>query len=144
VDGDEGAGLALFELPVVEQRYSAVLAVERGELKIVVAARFGVSRQTFIPGDPISAVGAGRVDGPVIPAASGPYDSADAPGHPRWTRRRIVHEPTTALENTTVVSVEARRPFPVTDDLRGCLILQVHRINRFGRRRPQEAGGNAV
>jgi transposase len=39
--------LALVELSVVEQRYRAVLAVERGEPKIVVAAQFGVSRQTL-------------------------------------------------------------------------------------------------
>jgi transposase len=39
--------LALVELSVVEQRYRAVLAVERGEPKNVVAAQFGVSRQTL-------------------------------------------------------------------------------------------------
>jgi len=39
--------LALVELSVVEQRYRAVLAVQRGEPKIVVAAQFGVSRQTL-------------------------------------------------------------------------------------------------
>jgi hypothetical protein len=33
--------LALVDLSVVEQRYRAVLAVERGEPKIVVAAQFG-------------------------------------------------------------------------------------------------------
>ncbi len=37
--------MALVNLSVVEQRYRAVLAVERGEPKIVVAAQFGVSRQ---------------------------------------------------------------------------------------------------
>jgi transposase len=42
-----GGGLALVELSVVEQRYRAVLAVERGEPKHVVAAQFGVSRQTL-------------------------------------------------------------------------------------------------
>ncbi|HKS52343.1 MAG TPA: helix-turn-helix domain-containing protein, partial [Pseudonocardiaceae bacterium] len=35
------------DLSVVEQRYRAVLAVERGEPKIVVATQFGVSRQTL-------------------------------------------------------------------------------------------------
>ena len=40
-------GLALVELSVVEQRYRAVLAVERGEPKMVVATQFGVSRQTL-------------------------------------------------------------------------------------------------
>jgi transposase InsO family protein len=39
--------LALVDLSVVEQRYRAVLAVERGEPKMVVAAQFGVSRQTL-------------------------------------------------------------------------------------------------
>jgi hypothetical protein len=39
--------MALVELSVVEQRYRAVLAVERGESKMVVAAQFGVSRQTL-------------------------------------------------------------------------------------------------
>ncbi len=39
--------MALIELSVVEQRYRAVLAVERGEPKNVVAAQFGVSRQTL-------------------------------------------------------------------------------------------------
>ena len=34
------------DLSVVEQRYRAVLAVERGEPKMVVA-QFGVSRQTL-------------------------------------------------------------------------------------------------
>jgi len=32
------------DMTVVEQRYRAVLAVERGERKIDVAAQFGVSR----------------------------------------------------------------------------------------------------
>jgi hypothetical protein len=35
------------DLSVVEQRYRAVLAVERGEPKIVAAAQFGVSRQSL-------------------------------------------------------------------------------------------------
>lgn len=39
--------MALVEMSVVEQRYRAVLAVERGEPKMVVAAQFGVSRQTL-------------------------------------------------------------------------------------------------
>lgn len=39
--------MALVDLSVVEQRYRAVLAVERGEQKIVVADQFGVSRQTL-------------------------------------------------------------------------------------------------
>jgi hypothetical protein len=34
-------------LSVVEQRYRAVLAVERGEPKIVVVAQIGISRQTL-------------------------------------------------------------------------------------------------
>jgi transposase len=39
--------MALVEMSIVEQRYRAVLAVGRGEPKIVVAAQFGVSRQTL-------------------------------------------------------------------------------------------------
>jgi len=39
--------LALGDLSVVEQRYRAVLAVERGELKIVVAVQFVISRQSL-------------------------------------------------------------------------------------------------
>ena len=42
-----GSGLALVNLSVVEQRYRAVLAVERGEPKIVVVAQIGISRQTL-------------------------------------------------------------------------------------------------
>jgi hypothetical protein len=38
--------LALVDMAVVEQRYGAVLAVERGETKTDVAAQFGVSRQS--------------------------------------------------------------------------------------------------
>ena len=37
--------MALVEMSVVEQRYRAVLAVERGEPKIALAAQFAVSRQ---------------------------------------------------------------------------------------------------
>jgi len=44
--------MALVEMSVVEQRYRAVLAVGRGEPKIVVAAQLGVSRQTLQPGYP--------------------------------------------------------------------------------------------
>ena len=39
--------MALVDMSVVEQRYRAVLAVERGEPKNEVAAQFGVSRQTL-------------------------------------------------------------------------------------------------
>lgn len=37
-------------LSVVKQCYGAVLAVERGELKIVVPARLGLSRQVWLSG----------------------------------------------------------------------------------------------
>jgi hypothetical protein len=47
VDGDGGSGFVLVNLSVVEQRYRAVLAVGRGEPKIVVAAQFGILRQTL-------------------------------------------------------------------------------------------------
>ena len=39
--------MALVNMTVVEQRYRAVLAVEWGESKALVAAAFGVSRQTL-------------------------------------------------------------------------------------------------
>ena len=39
--------MALVDMSVVEQRYRAVLAVERDEPKNEVAAQFGVSRQTL-------------------------------------------------------------------------------------------------
>ena len=39
--------MALVDMSAVEQRYRAVLAVERGEPKNVVAAQFGVFRQTL-------------------------------------------------------------------------------------------------
>jgi transposase len=50
--------MALVEISVVEQSYRAVLAVGRGEPKIVVATQFGVSRQTlhtWLPGMPETA-----------------------------------------------------------------------------------------
>lgn len=46
-DTRSAGGAALVELSVVEQRYSAVLVVERGEPKIVVAAQFEISCQTL-------------------------------------------------------------------------------------------------
>ena len=42
--------MALMDSSVVEQPYRAVLAIERGESKIVVAMQFGISRQPCIPG----------------------------------------------------------------------------------------------
>ena len=39
--------MALVNMSVVEQRYRAVLAVERGEPRMVVASQYGVSRQTL-------------------------------------------------------------------------------------------------
>lgn len=44
--GAREAGLALVDMSVVEQRYRAVLAVQAGETAGVVAAQFGVSRQS--------------------------------------------------------------------------------------------------
>jgi hypothetical protein len=40
-------GIALVKMSVVEQHYRVVLAVQRGEPKIVVATQFGVSRRTL-------------------------------------------------------------------------------------------------
>src|SRR4029453_3682219 len=47
MDGGRRPGMALVNMSVVEQRYRAVLAVERGEPRIVVASQYGVSRQTL-------------------------------------------------------------------------------------------------
>jgi hypothetical protein len=48
-------GAALVDMTVVEQRYRAVLAVERGEPKQLVPAQFRVSRQTLPTGSPVTA-----------------------------------------------------------------------------------------
>ena len=55
--------MALIELSVLEQRYRAVLAVERGEPKIVMAAQLGISCQTLHTWLRVSAVGVERVGG---------------------------------------------------------------------------------
>jgi transposase len=102
VDGDGGSGLALVNLSVVEQRYRAVLAVERGEPKIVVAAQFGVSRQTLhtwlmrYAQDGL----AGLMDRTHRPPSCPHQASAEVETrvcelrreHPRWGPRRIAHE----------------------------------------------------
>jgi transposase InsO family protein len=94
--------LALVELSVVEQRYRAVLAVERGELKQVVAAQFGVSRMTLhrwltrYARDGL----AGLMDRPRRPESCPHQVSPEVETavcelrreYPRWGPRRIVHE----------------------------------------------------
>jgi transposase InsO family protein len=94
--------LALVDLSVVEQRYRAVLAVERGEPKVVVAAQFGVSRQTLHTWLSRYAVEglAGLVDRTHRPELCPHQASAEVEArvcelrreHPRWGPRRIVHE----------------------------------------------------
>jgi transposase InsO family protein len=94
--------LALVELSVVEQRYRAVLAVERGEPKIVVAAQFGVSRQTLHTWLTRYAQHglAGLLDRTHRPPSCPHQASAEVESrvcelrreHPRWGPRRIAHE----------------------------------------------------
>lgn len=90
------------DMTVVEQRYRAVLAVERGEPKQQVAAQFGVSRQTLH-----TWITRYRVDGLAGLVSrshrpdSCPHQASDEVevavcelrrGHPRWGPRRIAHE----------------------------------------------------
>ena len=94
--------MALIELSVVEQRYRAVLAVERGEPKIVVAAQFGVSRQTLHTWLTRYACDglAGLIDRSHRPPACSHQACAEVEArvcelrreHPRWGPRRIAHE----------------------------------------------------
>jgi transposase InsO family protein len=94
--------LALVNLSVVEQRYRAVLAVERGEPKMVVAAQFGVSRQTLHTWlTRYRALGlAGLMDRSHRPDSCPHQASAEMETrvcelrreHPRWGPRRIAHE----------------------------------------------------
>ena len=94
--------MALVEMSIVEQRYRAVLAVERGEQKGVVAAQFGVSRQTLHTW--ISRYArdglAGLVTRSHRPDSCPHQVSARVETwvcelrreHPRWGPRRIAHE----------------------------------------------------
>ena len=94
--------MALVELSVVEQRYRAVLAVERGEPKIVVAAQFGVSRQTLHTWlTRYRQAGlAGLMDRSHRPPRCSHQASTQVETwvcemrreHPRWGPRRIAHE----------------------------------------------------
>ena len=107
--------MALVEMSVVEQRYRAVLAVGRGEPKIVVAAQFGVSRQTLhtwlirYARDGL----AGLIDRTHRPPSCPHQVCVEVESrvcelrreHPRWGPRRIAFELVrTAAEPTTVVS----------------------------------------
>ena len=68
--------MALVDLSVVEQRYRAVLAVERGELKMVVAAVRGLVPNVAYLVDPISGLGPGGVDEPLPPTQRVPARGA--------------------------------------------------------------------
>ena len=107
--------MALVEMSVVEQRYRAVLAVGRGEPKIVVAAQFGVSRQTLHTW--ITRYARDGLAGLIDRTHRPPSCAHQAPAevetmvcelrreHPRWGPRRIAHElARSAPEPTTVVS----------------------------------------
>lgn len=94
--------MALVEMTVVEQRYRAVLAVGRGESKMVVAAQFGVSRQTLhtwltrFARDGLAAL----MDRTHRPPSCAHQACAEVEArvcelrreHPRWGPRRIAHE----------------------------------------------------
>jgi transposase len=94
--------LALVELSVVEQRYRAVLAIERGEPQNVVAIQFGISRMTLhrwptrYRADGL----AGLMDRTHRPETCPHQASPEAETavcelrreHPRWGPRRIAHE----------------------------------------------------
>ena len=94
--------MALVDMTVVEQRYRAVLAVERGETKTDVAAQFGVSRQSVhvwcvrYAADGL----AGLVDRSHRPRSCPHQTSAEMAAwvcevrreHPGWGAHRIVHE----------------------------------------------------
>ena len=107
--------MALVEMSVVEQRYRAVLAVGRGESKIVVAAQFGVSRQTLYTWliryarDGL----AGLIDRTHRPPSCAHQAPAEVEArvcelrreHPRWGPRRIVYElARSAPEGSALVS----------------------------------------
>ncbi|MGA9692743.1 MAG: IS481 family transposase [Pseudonocardiaceae bacterium] len=107
--------MALVEMSVVEQRYRAVLAVERGEPKIVVATQFGVSRQTLHTWLTRYARHglAGLIDRTHRPPSCPHQAPAEVETtvcelrreHPRWGPRRIAFElARTAAETATVVS----------------------------------------
>jgi transposase InsO family protein len=105
--------LALVELSVVEQRYRAVLAVERGEPKIVVAAQFGVSRQTLHTWLTRYAQHglAGLLDRTHRPPSCPHQASAEVESrvcelrreHPRWGPRRIAHELATGIADSSAL-----------------------------------------
>ena len=94
--------MALVDMTVVEQRYRAVLAVQRGERKTDVAAQFGVSRQSVhtwcvrYAADGL----AGLVDRSHRPDSCPHQTSAEVEvwvcelrrEHPGWGAHRIAHE----------------------------------------------------
>ncbi|MFC4945662.1 IS481 family transposase [Pseudonocardia sp. GCM10023141] len=100
-------------MTVVEQRYRAVLAVQRGETKTDVAAQFGVSRQSVhswcvrYAADGL----AGLVDRSHRPQACPHQTSAEMEAwvceirreHPGWGAHRIVHEIARLLARPEVV-----------------------------------------
>lgn len=94
--------MALVDMSVVEQRYRAVLAVQSGETAAVVAAQFGVSRQSVqnwlrrYRDDGLT----GLVDQPKRPDSSPAQTPTEVEAlicemrreHPRWGARRLAHE----------------------------------------------------
>lgn len=94
--------MALVDMSVVEQRYRAVVAVERGEPKLVVAAQFGVSRQTLHTWlVRYGSDGLARLVDRSHRPESCPHQACPQVEtrvcelrreHPRWGPRRIAHE----------------------------------------------------
>jgi transposase len=94
--------MALVNMSVVEQRYRAVLAVERGEPRIVVASQYGVSRQTLHTW--LSRYSRDGLAGLTDRSHRPEFCPHQAPSqvetavcelrreHPRWSPRRLVHE----------------------------------------------------
>jgi transposase len=107
--------MALVNMSVVEQRYRAVLAVERGEPRIVVASGYGVSRQTLHTWlSRYSRDGlAGLSDRSHRPDFCPHQAAAEVETavcelrreHPRWGPRRLVHELTRTGALAVVPSV---------------------------------------
>jgi transposase InsO family protein len=109
--------LALVELSVVEQRYRAVLAVERGELMQAVATQFGISRMTLYRWltryrqDGLAGL-MDRTHRPESCPHQAPPETETAVcelrrEHPRWGPRRIAHELNRAAPPDIVVPSRA-------------------------------------
>ena len=149
--------MALVEMSVVEQRYRAVLAVGRGEPKIVVAAQFGVSRQTLhtwltrYARDGL----AGLIDRTHRPPSCPHQAPAEVETrvcelrreHPRWGPRRIAHElARTAPEHRDggVAQHGVSHPGPARSDRTPLATPQAQRLPALGTRRRRWRCGSST